>query len=444
MKCGFDLSRNDKQPAAWAMLTSAQNKRICFTGGQRSGKTAITIQYIIARAFQYPGSKHLIFRRELTDVRRFIWRRTLGDFIRDYVHPALIEQKNETGLFIRFTNGSEIILSGLGDRDEERERAMGDEYITVFGNEITSVSWRSAQLIQGRLAQKCYDRKGYMAVRKTIFDCNPRGPRHWVRRLCIENVFPDTGKPLPENARWTGIYNWSPLDNLKNLGDDYMEVFESMSEVQRKRMRDGIWIDNEGAVYSEFDEDIHVCRGCVSDDGDFTECTTNADCPRAKAARRIIGGIDFGFKDPFVHLWAAFDGDGRMLVFDEHYVCGQDNEWHAEQILKRKRKPGKTVADHDPLSIATLRKHGVYCKKARKGSIQGGIDLIKARLKVQKDGRPRYEVCKFCVNTISEKYMYLYDDKKGDPIDANNHAMDVERYIAQEEEAPKGGIIPIP
>jgi hypothetical protein len=67
------------------------------------------------------------------------------------------------------------VIGGLDDA-ERTEKILGNEYITVFLNEATQLSWETVQMAMTRLAQRCPDAKGRFAVPKLILDCNPRGP----------------------------------------------------------------------------------------------------------------------------------------------------------------------------------------------------------------------------------------------------------------------------
>ena len=113
--------------------------------------------------------------------------------------------------------------------------------------------------------------------------------------------------------------------------------------------------------------------------------------------------IDFGFTDPFVCQWWKIDEDGRMILTREIYHTGLIDEEVAEEVMTITWEAGEwisaVVCDHDAESAATLEKHfGIETIPALKGrnSIGGGISMVKHRLKVQPDGKPRLMIAHDC------------------------------------------------
>jgi phage terminase large subunit len=192
-----------------------------------------------------------------------------------------------------------------------------------------------------------------------------------------------------------------------------------MTGTQRRRMLDGEWCEAEGAVYEEFDEDIHC----------------PASLPPGAENWRQVEGVDFGYTNPFVYLRGAVDSDGRLWIFDERYVARQTVQVHAEAIKEfPNRRPDWTVADHDAEDRATLHAAGIHTLAAIK-DVSRGIAAVKERLKVQPDGRPRLFVTQNCKQTISEFYDYAWAPAKNgrnsreEPVKDRDHAMDALRYI---------------
>ena len=49
---------------------------------------------------------------------------------------------------------------------------------------------------------------------------------------------------------------------------------------------------------------------------------------------RLVGGIDFGFKNPFAAVWGTLDRDGVLWLTGEHYVRRQPIAYHAARLPK--------------------------------------------------------------------------------------------------------------
>jgi len=76
----------------------------------------------------------------------------------------------------------------------------------------------------------------------------------------------------------------------------------------------------------------------------FTPISPGASCPsryvrgrddaRAMGLRRI-GGIDFGFRNPFAAVWGVVDRDGVLWLTHEHYGREQPLSYHAAHLPGR-------------------------------------------------------------------------------------------------------------
>ena len=173
------LKLTAKQAQGLALLQDPQKEVILFTGGSRSGKTFLIMEYMISRAFQFPGSRQLIVRKNLVDTRGSIWDDSLPKYLSLYIPDSEYElMKSE--LKVQFRNGSTIILGGL-DNEERAQKCLGTEYITIFCNEATQMQFPVIGLLQTRLAQKVKDISGkFNATNKMILDCNPWTEKHWL------------------------------------------------------------------------------------------------------------------------------------------------------------------------------------------------------------------------------------------------------------------------
>jgi phage terminase large subunit len=316
----------------------------------------------------------------------------------------------DSDLEIHHRNGSVLRCGGLDDKDRV-DKVLGTEYDHIFFNEATQLTWPTVTTVLTRLARST------VPIRKAIFDCNPKNQRHWLYKAGVLQVDPDTGMALSDAALWRRQH-WTPYDN-PHLPADALATLESLSGVQRRRMLDGQWCEAEGAVYEEFDEDIHVWRGPL---------------PAGHESWRKVRGIDFGYTNPFVCLWGLVDPDGCLWIVRERYVRQVIVQEHAAAI---KLVPGAylwTVADHDAEDRATLHAAGIPTCAAKK-DIDFGLKAVRARLKVQPNGKPRLMVHESCREVIGEFYDYTWEPGKDTrnakevPQKVRDHAMDTIRYI---------------
>lgn len=420
------LKFNEKQKTAWDILISRNKTRILFDGGSRSGKTALICEYLIRRALLYPRSRQLAARKCRAHAKTSVWNDTLKNYLARHV-PSSFYTLNESELTIRFRNGSEIIAGGL-DSAERTEKILGNEYITVYINEATQFTYETVQMAVTRLAQRVRARSGkYFAIPKLILDCNPRGPNHWLHYVGVRNIDPETEELLPDVAKWARV-NFSAYDNIANLPSEYIASLEALPVVMRERMLNGVWRDNSGAVYDEFDDDLHTL-----------------DPFEIPSDWRRIRSIDFGYTNPFVCLWGAIDGDGRLYIYREWYKSATRTKEHAETIkrLSADERYFTTVADHDAGDRAELEANGIRTVAASKNVMQG-IQSVKNRLAVAGDGKARIFFFRNLKKLMSEMYDYKWAPSNGvtnakeEPLKLNDHAMDALRYMVMALENPKG------
>lgn len=416
------LELSAKQARAWhSLLESPKLTRILMDGGARSTKTTAILAWLIKEASTVPGARILAARKYLNHAKT-----TLFDLsFRQILSGCRGYRFMESDLEIRLGNGSMIRIGGFDDA-ERVDKILGDEYLHIFINEATQVTWDTVEKVKSRLSQNVPGAR----FRKLLFDCNPKGPRHWLYQAGVRHVVPGKTDPLPDAALW-GRMHFTPYDN-PFLPPDTLATLESLTGVQRRRLLKGEWCENEGAVYDDFDEDLHVIDHM----------------PAGWQSWRKARGIDFGFQNPFVCLRGAIDHDGRLYVYRERYASQLIVSDHARGI--KAEDAGEsflwTAADHDAEDRATLHASGIMTRAARK-EIGRGIDAVKARLRRQKDGRPRLFVHRSCANTITEFAEYSWPpgsegkQPKEVPQDSNNHAMDALRYMVMELDGPPRALI---
>src|SRR5207247_5070023 len=93
-------------------------------------------------------------------------------------------------------------------------------------------------------------------------------------------------------------------------------ILSNLSEPRRSRLFLRLDISAEGAVYKEYDQDKHICNRF--------NIPSNWPCIRV---------IDFGFSNPFVCSWYAFDvKSNRLYRYREIYQTQTLVEDHARKI----------------------------------------------------------------------------------------------------------------
>lgn len=408
-----------KQRVAWALLEDPRYRRYLFDGGARSGKTDLTLAWLVAQASRFPGARILVARLHLDHARTTLWNLSLKKLL----PPCAEVQYQEQTLECRLANGSVIRVGGLDDA-ERVDKILGDEYLHIFINEATQVTWETVTKVLTRLSQNVPG-----AVRKLILDCNPKGPRHWLHQVGVQHILPHDGAgeatPLPDAEIWARLA-WTPYDN-PFLPEDTIRTLEALPGVMRRRMLLGEWCASEGMVYDGFDPDTHCFDALPPGSGEWTR----------------IRSIDFGYTNPFCCLWGAIDHDGRLWIYRELYERNRRADELAPRILAAEPGFMATVADpEDAEGRATLAAAGLDTIPADKQVIPG-IQAVQQRLAVAGDGKPRLFVSRACANLVNEIYEYRWADPRQGraqdekPVKENDHAMDAMRYMVMEADRPR-------
>lgn len=157
----------------------------------------------------------------------------------------------------------------------------------------------------------------------------------------------------------------------------------------------------------------------------------------------FVLGIDWGFKNPSVCLFAQVRGD-TLWVFDEIYQRGLTVPEFRDAVLARIEQHGCDVEmgypdPSDPGSIKLFRDAGIPMFSAsgakdrtRINSVTEG--LISVRSMFGREGRPGIVFHKRnCPNAIREHESYTFSDRALDekPVKADDHAPDAMRYMVQ-------------
>ena len=280
------FTKTSKQKEAVRLMGSEPKYTLLF-GGSRSGKSFIIIRQIIIRALKC-NSRHLIVRFRFNHAKQSLWHDTMPKVL-ELCFPGVKPVQNKTDWFYLFPNGSEIWIGGLDDKDRT-EKILGNEYATIFVNEASQIEWAAYSMLLTRLAQNT------PLVNRIYIDCNPPATTHWIYKVFIKNINPDTEKHL--NKELYSHMRLNPDDNIENLPGDYIEsVLGTLSDRQQKRFRYGEFLDDvEGALWTwemieknRVDELPELVRVCIPVDPAVTANDASDDTGIIPVAKGVNG-----------------------------------------------------------------------------------------------------------------------------------------------------------
>ena len=141
---------------------------------------------------------------------------------------------------------------------------------------------------------------------------------------------------------------------------------------------------------------------------------------------RWIGGIDFGFRNPFAAVWGVVDRDGVLWIVGKHYQRQRPLSHHVHKV------PRQVTWYADPSGageIADLRSAGLIVRAAD-NALRNGIATVTARI----ENGTLKALKSRCPNLLDEAQLYRYDDAEDadgreTPLSQHNHALDALRYL---------------
>jgi Phage terminase large subunit/Terminase RNaseH-like domain len=229
------------------------------------------VRNVVRRAIKAPNSRHVIARFRFNHLKASVILDTFPK-VMALCFPG-IKQVHQSGgpgwylsksdWFVKLPNGSEIWFAGLDDK-ERTERVLGMEFVTIFLNECSQISWEARMMVVTRLAQLVQvvrvDKEGkpldpHALKPRVFYDCNPPSKGHWTFKFFHQKVDPETREPLtnPDDIVHMRL---NPLDNTENLSPDYLKTLAGLSMRMRRRFEFGEYADaNPNALFNETDID---------------------------------------------------------------------------------------------------------------------------------------------------------------------------------------------
>ena len=316
--------------------------------------------------------------------------------------PTLIESFKGTPLEGRYLENKNLYIlpdeSRIWCQGADNPGGLeGGQFDAIWGDEAGQFKFSVWIAIQGRTGQK---------RAPILFTTTPYG-RNWL--------FSDFYNHFRDGDPDYYVRQWSSNKNPAYPEEEYQRAKRTMSPERGAMRYDGEFMQMEGLVYPEL-------YSCIEEELE----------PKQVVFRpgKFVGGIDFGWNDPFCALGGLLDSDDCLWLWYERYKSETDLDKHASALPKFYGRSFKWYCDSSrPDSIFKLRKGGHKCYKANK-RIEEGVDAVHARinsgkLKILRSACP-------AVIAESQTYHYKEDDEVtiGDkPVDMDNHAMDCLRYL---------------
>lgn len=370
-------------PDPWQVrVLEERTARLLLNCSRQAGKSTVVAVLALAEALFLPGSRILIASR--SERQALLLFRTVVEFYTRLKKP-LLQRMTTDELWLE--NHSQIIAVPCRE-DTIRGYARVTLLVIDEAARVPDDLYRAVRpmlaVANGRLIclSTPYGKRGF------FYEAWARGGTDWTRIEVPARQIPRiTANFLEEERRALGTV-W--------FRQEYECAFESLA----------------GLVYP-----------------DFSRCVVPGPAP---TAGRRVGGIDFGFRNPFAAVCGIHASDGVLWLTGEHYQRQRPLSHHATHL------PRDVTWYADPAGAnerSELRCAG-FVVRSGDNALRPGIAAVSARIE---NGSLRV-IQGACPNLLAEAELYRYgDDKQTEetPLDEHNHALAALRYLISRLDAGK-------
>ncbi len=390
-------------------------------GGNRSGKTecgAVECVYLARGVHPYRKNKDGVFGW-VVSLSQQVQRDVAQKKILHYLDPAWIDdivmlagKKGTPGagiidqIRVRNVFGG-ISVIGFKSCDQGREKFQGSSLDFVWFDE------EPPRDIYEECRMRVFDRRGELFGTMTPL----KG-----RTFLFDEIYMN-GRQDPEV--WYEFMEWA--DNPFLDKKEIARLGAALGERELESRRFGRFCVEEGLVYPEFDERVHVISP-FSVPFEWQDTIS----------------IDPGLNNPLSAHWYCTDFDGNVYIVAEHYEAKRDIDYHAAKIREISERIGwhtdgkgrlaaliDSAANQRTLasvkSVAELfYERGILVNANVNKDLFAGIARVKSYL-IGEGGKPKLYIFSGCVHLIREMKGYFWGE--GDvPKKRDDHAMDELRY----------------
>ncbi len=379
-------------PAQYKITTDKHRFRV-VSCGRRFGKTTAAIEEILGCAVAKDGTQIAYIAPTYQQARDIAW-----SMLKARIMPAaksINESRIEIIVKTQDGGASRIALRGW----ESIETLRGQKFDFLVIDEVAMMRnfWEGWQEV---LRPTLTDTKG-----SALFISTPKGYNHFYELYTMDD---------PDYAS----FHYTSYDNPFI---EPSEIDKARAEMTEDRFAQEYMADfrkTEGLVYKEFDRHKHVVD----------------EVPESYI--KVIGGLDFGYTNPYATIVIGVDKDSHYWIVDEKYEKQKTTQDIISSLTYFQQEYRLSDIYPDPAEpdrIQEIKKAGFNCKDVSKDIVKG-IDAVRTLFK-----QGRIHIHKRCRNLILELETYSYPEKKPNknenetPIKENDHAVDALRYALYSE-----------
>jgi len=390
------ITLHEYQAKAWR----SKSRFVFFCAGVQSGKTMFGTMWMLNEVKQGGPGEYII----LAPTYKILQQSTLVKFAE--LVPAGYGVLNKADSTFKARDGRTIFLRSA----DTPESIEGITAKAIWADEASLMKADAWLMMQGRVSRT----QGRILCTFTPISLN------WIYR----ELEKDKDRVKAGLASDIDFIQFRSIDSPYFPKEEYQRAQRMLTPNQFRLRYEGIFGKAEGLIYPDFGPANIVDDFPIPDEW------------------RKLGGIDFGYNNPFVALKGAVSPDDVLYVYAERYRSRSLLHEHVEFLGEEIRY----LADPSGAQqIAELREHNV-CVDEANNDVALRIQKVTARIRPQtEDPRSvRLKVFKSCIHTIDEFALYRFDEGqnreiiKDKPLKQDDHCMDGLGYMVVELDSGGG------
>lgn len=232
------------------------------------------------------------------------------------------------------------------------------------------------------------------------------------------------------------VFEVSTLQNKYIKAEALELILDGISVEEKEARTHGTYITHQGLVY----------KGAFSTANVMSDPISSEEWPLIHSKWGHFCMLDHGYTNPTAILYAAFDEEGRIIVYDEYYetkrLVHENAEAHLAKLESLKVKPQYVVGDPsirntDPITGTSIHQeyaeNRVYISLGN-NDISSGISRVSNRFMTNKlfistrCEKLLWEINRYRWDKYASSKIAQRNNKKETPVKKDDHALDALRY----------------
>ena len=266
MKIVCHFKPTEKQRAALNILSDDSHKYVLYGGSARSGKTYLGCYWVTKLCMQYPGTRYLIARKQLSDLKATTMKTLFEKLFPALGIDASFYDYNAQDKELIFFNGSTILFRQLFYKPSDPlVQELGSlELTSSWIDEAGEIVFMVYDILKSRTGQ--WRNSEYNIPGKILLTSNP--VKNWLYTSFFKPTKDGTITPerifIPALPTDNEYLTQAELENLKNITDS----------ITRERLLHGAWeYADEPGMLIEYENIVNLfANDAIPDGAGFITC----------------------------------------------------------------------------------------------------------------------------------------------------------------------------